>query len=77
MASGRSSREDSSMAPFALGDDRVLCKRILDLFYRIQPYLRHVPDVTHTEIENVRLLLLLRTQTEPGAREQESGSPKK
>jgi hypothetical protein len=31
--------------------------RMLDLLDRIQPHLRHVPDVTHTEIEELRSVL--------------------
>lgn len=30
---------------------------VLDLLDRIQPHLRHIPDVTHTEIEALRAKL--------------------
>lgn len=30
---------------------------LLHLLNRIQPYLRHIPDVTHTEIEELRAML--------------------
>lgn len=42
--------------------------RILDLLDRIQPHLRHIPDVTHTEIEELRAVLCSDSEHECAAR---------
>ncbi len=34
-----------------------LLRRAVDILDRIQPHLRHIPDVTHTEIEELRSAL--------------------
>ncbi len=41
-------------------------ERVIDLLDRIQPYLRHIPNVTHTEIEELRGMIALRRSYDGG-----------